>query len=78
MGDVLCPVVVGREKELRALAADLADALGGRGRCVFVTGEPGIGKSRLVHEVAVQAAGTGAAVVAGRGVRPGSACPTGR
>jgi len=33
VSDVLCPVVVGRKKELRALAADLADALGGRGRC---------------------------------------------
>jgi MoxR-like ATPase len=72
---VLCPVVVGRETELQELAAALAEALGGRGRCVFLTGEPGIGKSRLVREVAVQAAGAGAAGAVGRGVPAGASAP---
>jgi DNA-binding CsgD family transcriptional regulator len=73
--DVLCPVVVGRQAELETLAAALGDALGGRGRCVFLTGEPGIGKSRLAREVAVQAAAAGAAVVVGRGVPAGASAP---
>jgi AAA ATPase domain len=73
--DVLCPVVVGRQMELAALAAALGEALGGHGRCVFLTGEPGIGKSRLAREVAVQAAAAGAAVVVGRGVPAGASAP---
>ncbi len=56
VGDVLCPVVVGREAELAALGAALAQALDGAGQLVCLTGEPGIGKSRLVRELAGQAA----------------------
>ena len=52
MADVLCPVVVGRQAELSALDAALDAAFGGAGRMVFVTGEPGIGKSRLAREAA--------------------------
>jgi AAA ATPase-like protein len=73
--DVLCPVVIGREAELRTLAGALGEALRGQGRCVFLTGEAGIGKSRLAREVAVQAAGAGAAVVVGRGVPTGASAP---
>jgi class 3 adenylate cyclase/tetratricopeptide (TPR) repeat protein len=42
---------VGRVKEQRVLEEQLAAASGGRGRVVVVSGEPGIGKSRLVSEV---------------------------
>jgi AAA ATPase domain len=53
---VLCPVLVGRDEETRALLTALAAAEAGHGGTVFLAGEPGIGKSRLVRE-AVRAAG---------------------
>ncbi|HZY58837.1 MAG TPA: AAA family ATPase, partial [Candidatus Binataceae bacterium] len=46
---------VDRVGELAELAAGLEDARGGRGRLFLVTGEPGIGKTRLADEVAAQA-----------------------
>jgi predicted ATPase len=47
---------VGRERELRELQAGLDEVRSGRGRFFLVTGEPGIGKSRLADEVAEHAA----------------------
>ena len=41
---------VGREGELGVLTGVLADALDGRGAIVSITGEPGIGKTRIVRE----------------------------
>ena len=41
-------VFVGREPELTALRAALADVLDGKGTAVWVEGEPGIGKSGLL------------------------------
>ena len=38
---------VGRGDELERLTAGIDDALAGRGRLFFVSGEPGIGKTRL-------------------------------
>jgi DNA-binding CsgD family transcriptional regulator len=75
VGDVLCPVVVGREAELAALGAALAQALDGAGQMVCLTGEPGIGKSRLARELSGQARGRGAAAVTGRGVPAGVSTP---
>ena len=59
-------VFVGRERELTALDDALRDALAGRGRIVLVAGEPGIGKSRLVEELASRARTHGARVLVGR------------
>jgi ABC-type transport system substrate-binding protein/class 3 adenylate cyclase len=44
------PLLVGREEELAALNEALDGLLEGRGAIVSITGEPGIGKSRLVAE----------------------------
>jgi len=44
------PIFVGREAELARLDQFLNQALGGHGQVVFVTGEPGIGKTMLVQE----------------------------
>src|SRR6185295_18186063 len=43
------PTLVGRESERARLHARLAVALGGQRQLVFVTGEPGIGKTALVE-----------------------------
>jgi class 3 adenylate cyclase/tetratricopeptide (TPR) repeat protein len=42
---------VGREGELKALQAVLARTQAGSGQVVAVVGEPGVGKSRLFHEL---------------------------
>jgi predicted ATPase len=68
---VPCPVLVGRAAELEVLAAGLEAAWEGRGAVAFVVGEAGIGKSRLVHELAALAARKGVRVLRGRAV-PGS------
>ncbi len=48
--------LVGRRWEMSAVEGSLDRALGGHGAVVEVVGEPGIGKSRLVREVAAMAA----------------------
>src|SRR5262249_35229036 len=45
----LTPYVVGREPELAQLGQWLESALAGHPQFVFVTGEPGIGKTTLVN-----------------------------
>ncbi len=60
------PLFVGRERELTALTAGLDDALAGRGALFLVSGEPGIGKSRLTDELATRARARGARVLSGR------------
>jgi DNA-binding SARP family transcriptional activator len=59
-------VFVGREAELTGLLAGLDDALAGRGRLFLISGEPGIGKSRLADEVIREARARGARVLTGR------------
>ncbi len=73
--DVRCQIVVGREAELALLGEALAAALAGSGRAVFLTGEPGIGKSRLAREVADQARSRGALAAVGRAVPAGASTP---
>ena len=54
--------LVGRRWEMSAVEGLLDRALGGHGAVVEVVGEPGIGKSRLVREVAAMAAVRGVEV----------------
>jgi predicted ATPase len=58
--------LVGREAELARLRGHLAKALGGQRQLVFVTGEPGIGKTALV-ETFLAEVGEGRALRIGRG-----------
>jgi len=54
--------LVGRQWELGTLSAILEEAIGGAGCVVNIMGAPGIGKSRLVRESALIAAGRGVPV----------------
>ena len=64
-GRVSSPRFVDRRQELSAIEAALARARGGRGSVVLVGGEAGIGKSRLISEVAARAEREAMAVVVG-------------
>ena len=57
---------VGRDPELAVLRAGVGRAVDGRRGLTLVVGEAGIGKTRLVEDVAADAADLGAAVVWGR------------
>jgi DNA-binding SARP family transcriptional activator len=58
--------LVGYERELTALEDLLEQALGGQGRLALISGEPGIGKTRLADELGAVAGARGAQVVWGR------------
>lgn len=47
---------VGRDEELRALREEACTAASGAPRCVLITGDPGLGKTRLVEELLRDAA----------------------
>jgi ATP/maltotriose-dependent transcriptional regulator MalT len=53
---VLCPVLVGRDEETRALLTALAAAEAGHGGTVFLAGEPGIGYKQFRADEALAAA----------------------
>jgi DNA-binding SARP family transcriptional activator/tetratricopeptide (TPR) repeat protein len=65
----------GRAAELRTLTAAWAAAQAGHGRVVLVTGEAGIGKTRLVTELARRADNAGARIAVGAGVDVGGEAP---
>ena len=68
-------MLVGRDEEVRYLKAALAAAAAGHGGTIFLAGEAGIGKSRLVRETAQAARAQGFAVLAGRSVAGGVPTP---
>lgn len=66
---------VGRGQELADLASALEEAASGGGSLVIVTGEPGIGKTRLMSELARVAAQRSLRVATGRCWEEGGAPP---
>ncbi|KJK45681.1 LuxR family transcriptional regulator [Lentzea aerocolonigenes] len=69
------PHVVGRDREVTALAGALRRTRTGQGGAIFLTGEAGIGKSRLARYAAGQAYGEGIRVLKGRGTTIGPMVP---
>jgi len=69
--------LVGRERELGLLLDRFRDVKAGRGQVVFITGEAGIGKSRLVLECrhALAAAGEAVTWLEGRCISFGESIP---
>jgi tetratricopeptide (TPR) repeat protein len=57
---------VGRAQELADLRVALDDACTGRGRLLLLSGDPGIGKTRLAVEIAAEAAARGMGALWGR------------
>jgi DNA-binding CsgD family transcriptional regulator len=57
---------VGRERELSFVQERLDSASGGAGGSIFIAGESGVGKSRLLAEIGVRASASGWLVLGGR------------
>lgn len=68
---------IGRTRELELLQASLDAACAGSGRLLMLAGEPGIGKTRTLRELAGKAAARGATVLWGRGNEGGWTPPYG-
>src|SRR5437879_5716537 len=65
-----CPVVVGRTAPLETLERLLRDAHAGQGTALLISGEAGIGKTRLVSEARAQAVALGLQVLSGTCFEP--------
>jgi DNA-binding CsgD family transcriptional regulator/predicted negative regulator of RcsB-dependent stress response len=69
---VLCPDVIGRDSEIELLRDRIAGLTSGNGGVVVLRGEPGTGKTRLVHE---STTGFEGLILSGRGVPGDSPVP---
>ena len=72
---LVCPILVGRAPYLSSLSEALERAHQGAGETCVVSGEPGVGKSRLVRELRALAATHGVRVLAGRCFEPDRTWP---
>jgi DNA-binding CsgD family transcriptional regulator/tetratricopeptide (TPR) repeat protein len=64
-GILVSPVLVGRERELELLEGALGRVIDGDPAVIVIDGEAGVGKSRLVQELAIRARARGARVLIG-------------
>ena len=67
--------LVGRDSELTRLLGLLDDAVAGRPAHALVSGDAGVGKTRLVTELAARAADRGFLVLSGRCAELGDSIP---
>jgi DNA-binding CsgD family transcriptional regulator len=63
---IVCPILVGRSAELAALQANIQRTVNEQGGVVLVSGEAGIGKSRLVAELQASARTLGFQLLTGQ------------
>jgi DNA-binding NarL/FixJ family response regulator len=69
----LCPLLIGRARELRLVTDALDVAAAGAGGVLVLQGEAGIGKSRLAREAVAAARAKSATTLVGRCVQQGQA-----
>jgi hypothetical protein len=69
---VVSPVFVGRRAEMASLAALMKRAHDGAAAFALIGGEAGVGKTRLVEELAAQASGAGFTVLVGHCIELGA------
>ena len=62
---VECPIIVGRDDVLELLDAAVAAGAKGRGRTLFLSGQAGLGKTRLIWATVRKAEAAGIRVAAG-------------
>ena len=65
VGQLLCPIVVGRKAESARLADALDAAVAGRGQTIVLGGEAGVGKTKFVRDAQARAAAAGARTLLG-------------
>jgi DNA-binding CsgD family transcriptional regulator len=71
----ICPALIGRERDLTALQVLIDQERNGEGKAIIISGEAGIGKSRLVAEVKAAAAHHGFLLLEGQCFQMDSAFP---
>jgi DNA-binding CsgD family transcriptional regulator len=72
---IISPIIVGRTEELAALQRRFESVQHGNGSTLLISGEAGIGKSRLLREVKATAASLEAVVLQGNCFEPDSTLP---
>jgi len=75
MGTLLCPEVVGRTVEWAVLSTALDAGARGAGSAMLLTGEAGVGKSRLVRELRKRCVDRGGVALLGRAVDTATPTP---
>jgi DNA-binding CsgD family transcriptional regulator len=64
-GSMLCPVLLGRDDLLELMDDAIGEAIAGRGRALFVAGQAGLGKTRLLRAAASKAQAAGMRITGG-------------
>lgn len=72
---IVCPIIVDRRGEIDVLQRALEQARSGRGETLVLSGEAGVGKSRLIAEVCAHADGLGFLSLQGKCFEPDTALP---
>src|SRR6266702_6121546 len=72
---IICPVLIGRKAELTTLRLLIERAKSGEGQVALLSGEAGIGKSRLVAEAKTSATAQGVLLLQGQCFPTDRSCP---